>query len=299
MPLLAGIVKKVFFVLAIGASGYLFYSYAVPCKVPVRYTIGVLDERFGLSEESLKSALAEAEALWEKPAGVELFVYEKGASMPVNLIYDGRQATTEKNNTIKESIDRTTDTADTVKEAYDEAESKYQSMKSSYLSVQTAYEAQLKAYNDKVAYWNARGGAPPSEYRALQSQKAAVQYSSDALEKQRVALNMLAEQVNALSTRYNELAQKVNTGVDAINKTAGREFEEGLYVKSALSSRIDIFEFSNRSELVRVLAHELGHSLGLNHNDNPDSIMYALNESENSIPTKEDIASLRSVCRLQ
>lgn len=281
-----------------GAVGYFLYAYAAPCKAPVGYRIGSLDSRFGLTEDELRAALRDAEAIWEEAAGEELFVYDEKARMPVNLLYDSRQAITQKNNSIKDAIDETSETADTVKSAYDRANAQYQSAKSDYLSAQSAYDAQLAAYNRDVVYWNGRGGAPSREYQSLQSRKEALQRAADALEQKRLALNRLADQVNSLSERYNELAAKVNSGVDAINRTAGREFEEGLYTKSALSSRIDIFEFSDRDELVRVLAHELGHALGLDHNANPDSIMYELNESENTKPTQEDLAELRAKCSL-
>lgn len=281
------------------AGGYFMYVYAVPCKIPLEYRVGSLDSRFDLTQEELRSALKEAEGLWEDAAGEDLFVYAEDGRLPVNLVYDTRQAITERNNSIKEDIDETSGTADSVKAAYDRANAQYQSKRAAYLAAQADYEAQLKSYNDSVAYWNARGGAPAKEYAALQSQKAALERSAQALESQRLALNTLAEEVNALSGRYNELAAEVNSGVDAINKTAGREFEAGLYTKSALGARIDIYEFSDHHELVRVLAHEMGHALGLEHNANPDSLMYELNESENTTPTKEDLAGLRTTCGLK
>lgn len=299
MAIALDLLRKGFMVLLLfAAGGYFLYAYAIPCKAPVHYRIGTLDERFEISEGELRAALLEAEAIWEDAAGEDLFEYRADARMPVNLLYDTRQAITQKNNDIREEIDRTSDTADTVKAAYDAVNGRYQTQKQSYLSAQASYDAQLKAYNESVAYWNARGGAPAREYQALQSQKASLERAGAALEEKRLALNALAEEVNALSGRYNDLAEEVNSGVDAINQTAGREFEEGLYTKSAWSSRIDIFEYSDRAELVRVLAHELGHALGLDHNQNKESIMYELNESENTKPTQEDLAELRGKCDL-
>lgn len=293
--------KRVFDILLVltllCCGGYFIYAYQTPCRLPVRYSIGALDPRFNLSTTTLVAALKDAEGLWEDGAGgSNLFEYEEKGGMPVNLVYDTRQATTQKNSQIKANIDATTGSADAVKAQYDGANARYQSSKAAYLSAQSSYDAALKAYNDKVAYWNARGGAPKSEYQSLQSQKAQLQAQASALESQRLSLNALADQVNALSARYNQLASKVNANVDAINKTAGKEFEEGLFTRTALSSKIDIFEYSSRAELVRVLAHEMGHSLGLPHNANPDSIMYELNQSKNDTPTTEDLASLKEVC---
>jgi predicted Zn-dependent protease len=63
-----------------------------------------------------------------------------------------------------------------------------------------------------------------------------------------------------------------------------------------LGEEINIYEFDSRTALLRVLAHEFGHALGLDHNDNEQSIMHYLNSSTNLKPTKEDLAALREVC---
>ncbi len=283
--------------LLVGAGGYYLYV-RTPCHLPIRYTAGALDPRFKLSEAQLLEVLNKAAKGWEDAAGTNLFEYQKGGSLPINLVYDSRQATTQKNNVLKEKIDQTSGTADSVKAAYNAAQTRYVQAKAGYAAAQVHYADSLAAYNKVVAYWNARGGAPQGEYAALQSQKAALEAEAAALESKRLALNAQAGEVNTLSAQYNKLAEGVNATVDTINKSAGREFEEGLYTANAFGAKIDIYEYSDTDKLVRVLAHELGHSLGLDHNTNPESIMYELNQSENTTPTKEDLADLRATCRI-
>jgi len=45
-------------------------------------------------------------------------------------------------------------------------------------------------------------------------------------------------------------------------------------VRDASGERVDIYEFSDKEKLIRVIAHEARHSLGLGHNDNPQVYYY-------------------------
>ena len=100
----------------------------------------------------------------------------------------------------------------------------------------------------------------------------------------------------------NRLIRELNLTVGDYNaigaKTSG-EFQEGQYVRDAAGQKINIHQFDDRPALVRVLAHELGHALGIDHLDNPEAIMYRLNESGNEKITADDIAVLKAVCQMK
>ena len=83
------------------ATAFVVWNYLRPeqilpaCVEPITYNIGTFDRKFGISYRTFLSALVEAEAIWEKPIGKELFVYEpESGELAVNLIYDYRQETT-------------------------------------------------------------------------------------------------------------------------------------------------------------------------------------------------------------
>jgi len=108
-----------------------------------------------------------------------------------------------------------------------------------------------------------------------------------------------AAAVNADIDAFNAKTRALNAEIADFNKGAGHPFEEGEFVSDSSGERIDVFEFVGTDQLERVLAHELGHALGLDHNGNPDSIMYANNESGNLVPSADDVAALKSLCGLQ
>jgi hypothetical protein len=66
----------------------------LPCERPIEYSLGVFDERFGMTQAEFLAEATVAEGLWEQTLGRELFRYVPGAQFKVNLIFDTRQEQT-------------------------------------------------------------------------------------------------------------------------------------------------------------------------------------------------------------
>lgn len=271
---------------------------ARPCSSPLTYRLGDIDQRFGISRKQLLLALRKAEDIWEETLKVDLFHHADDGDLVVNFVYDARQMTSQENAGRKFAIDQSANNAEAVKAQHEAAAARYDEARKDYLAAQKAHEARLDAYNRRVSDWNARQSGPESEHRALQQEGAALETSVAALESKRIAVNAMAARANMLSDRYNQLIGEVKANVDAINTTAGREFKQGLFTRDASGVRIDVFEYKDQTDLVHVLAHELGHALGIPHNGNPKSIMYGLNSSDSAVLSGEDIAALKETCRL-
>jgi hypothetical protein len=282
-------------VLALG--GYAFATRApAPCTEPILYSVGTIDPRFGVSQANFLAAVTQAGDVWSKVEGKELFAYDPKGSLKMNLIYDARQATTDKNKVLESKIATTKQSADSVKAEYSNLESHYAGAESAYKSLLASYTAHQNAYNTEVNYWNNKGGAPTAEFNKLSKDKSNLDLEAATLEDKRQEVNNLAGQINALIKQYNYLVDTANINVKTINQTAGQEFDEGEYISDSDGKRVNIYEFTTTKELKRVLSHELGHALGLDHNSNPNSIMYYLNQSTNTLPTKDDVASLNTIC---
>ncbi len=278
-------------------GGYFYYVAEAVCPAPLAYSIGQLDEEFGLSFDEAKLAIAEAESVWEDATGQNLFTYETDAPFTINFIYDERQAVADAEDTFKAQLDQTQSASDAINEAYETLVTEYNKLQIEYSKQAKRYETNLAAYNAQVGSLNAQGGADESEYAVLQERKEELDAERVQLNARSEELNALVVEINDISERGNKIVETYNRGVEEYNDTFGekREFTQGTY---STDGRIDIFAFSDSQELRIVLAHELGHALSLDHVANESSVMYFLigDQPEELVVSEEDIAEFVRVC---
>lgn len=274
-----------------------------PCKPPIEYTLGSFDERFDITEAQFLEALAEAEKLWEDAAGFELFEYTNGRSdLAVNLVYDYRQAGTEKLEQIGSNIEANNETYESLKNEYDAAYETYLAQKAELDTLLKAHDTRSAAYTEAVEQTKQRGGAKPHEYRQLEAERESLNAEAAMINQKVADINTTADSVNALAEALNDLAERLNISAaryNTIGDVLGDEFVEGTYGASGNEEVINIYQFESQEKLIRVLAHELGHALGLDHVEDPEAVMYRLNDSENGQLTEADVAALKLLCRIE
>ena len=301
-------------VLSLLGAGYYYYNEDTsrflrgflnqlqPCQGPITYSIANFDQRFGLTQAELLNYVKQAEKVWESPINKQLFEYSPTGDLKISFVYDYRQKATDelKKMGIIVNDDRTT---------YDALKAKYNSLIVSYNQEKARIDVLFAAYNaDKIAFdkdvnfWNNRGGAPKAEYNILQQKRIGLNNQVEIINQAKDSLNGLVDTINSTELVLNKLVATLNLKVAAYNTigaSAGKEFNEGEYVKDARGTAINIFQFNDKSQLMRVLAHELGHALDLEHIDNPKAIMYYLNEGVNEKLTADDIAALKKHCEIK
>lgn len=274
-----------------------------PCEKPITYRLGIWDPRFDLSEKSLLFALTQAEGVWENAWGRELFAYSptKG-QLPINLIYDYRQEVTEELSVIERTVKTGERSYDTLEERYQSLKAQYAELKRGYDSAVTAFNIKSTAYEGSIERWNKGKRSSREEFERLEAERLALEAEFSSVKILEARLNTLVKEINAMVEELNALARELNLNVEdynTIGASRGETFAGGTYTLEQDGERIDIFEFENEAKLVRVLAHELGHALGLEHVNDPKAIMYYLNESDNSQLSNADIAALKMLCGVE
>lgn len=277
--------------------GYFIYTKPKPCDSPIYYSIGVFDEKFGISENDFLDDIDIASSIWSNAIGKKIFVNTVDGGLTINLKYDDRQKTTQENSVLKADVEKTNKLANSVKQQFLSLKSTFAQVEQEYKNNLNTYNQHQSSFNSEVSYWNRSGGAPKDEFNKLNQDKTNLSAEYNALENKRIEVNNLASQINEFVSKYNLLVGDANSTIATINKSAGTEFNEGIYDPNI--NAIDIYQFDGKQKLIRVLTHELGHALGLDHNNNPLSIMYALNEADNEVLSKEDIQSLKAKCEIK
>jgi len=274
----------------------------LPCSKSIEYSLGDFDKRFNLSQEDFLKAVAEAAKIWEDAAKKDLFNYSENGALKINLIYDSRQAATDKLKSLGLSIHNDQATYEALKIKYNIFQATYDKQKNELNNTIKYYDQRKTDYEEEVKAANKRGGVNSDEYAILEQERKDLNNLAESIKKKQDEVNKTVDDINAVANVINRLIRELNLTVGDYNNigaSAAGEFQEGQYVRDAAGERINIYQFDSQELLIRVLAHELGHALGLDHLNNPEAIMYRLNESGNEKITADDIAALKQTCRIK
>lgn len=299
------LLQYIFLLAAIGFSGWAIYYYSLdPCQKPLEYGLGRFDTQFDVSKQDFRAYIAEAEKVWEKALGRDIFNYDPDASFKINLIYDQRQLETMQ----KQKTEFGLSAAEAV---FKKLDAEFSLFKDQYESRTAAYERDLvdfeqnkASYDQSVDFWNKKGGAPKETFEKLEAERVYLNAEAERLNTEAKAINQMAKELNLLLERRNAEAKKYNQIIAAYNRQygGGLEFNQAEYVGNPQSGKgeINVYQYGGRADLILALAHEFGHALGMDHVEGAKSIMYYLTSSDMAIsltPSSEDLVELQRVCK--
>jgi len=194
----------------------------------------------------------------------------------------------------------------TSKESYENMRTLCESLKSEYermrISLQNdvqSFNNRTSALNEEIQSWNRKGSISENEHARLMSLKTELNSIRESIDRRDEEMRRLAEEINRVVKEMNQIADRQRLDVDNYRKVGdrlGEEFQEGFFLRNKGKKSITIYHFENEEKLIRLLAHELGHALGLKHSQNPSAIMYWLNQSHSLELADDDLAALKVRC---
>lgn len=245
---------------------------------PITYQVGIVHGQHAWDRAAFEEALDEAAGLWNAAAGRELLRRDPEGSLRVNLVYDHRQATVDRLKAEGLRLDGS-------RASYEALRERVEAFRAEFSATREGLERDLEDHNQAVRRFNAEvaearqsGGAPAQDVRRLEQLRKDLDRRLEDLRNRQAALKDHAEGLNGLIELLNQQAAAHNArlaSVQAAGAELGEAFCKGRYRQEGLFRSITIYQANGRDDLVRVLAHELGHALGLEHLPEPDAVMHS------------------------
>jgi DNA repair exonuclease SbcCD ATPase subunit len=285
--------------------------------------IGTIDKHYEneISKSELKEILSDIEQIFESTLGFDVFNYSR-IGKPIDILYMPPLHLEKK---IEKQIVR-----------LNKKELKIEVLESSLPDKQkriTDYQVNLDKFashintmtislNTYIKNSNKRRDYSTAEYKNIQifveKKQSRIQREIKNLRKERRVLRRLTDgynkdtrNLNNLVREYNHISKQISRMSRSIKKVKGKTFgftevslktyyKDGKKVKERRKktsmSKIEIYSFESKEQLKAVLAHEIGHLVGIPHINVDNALMNPYlqdNQIKNLILIPEDIRNFK------
>lgn len=281
---------------------------SVPCAIPLGWRLTDIDPRFGLSADAADAALRAAFRIWESAAGSTLFeVAESGH--PVSFVFDQRQETALRRRAERDAAEAQGRELEEARGALEALQAEARRRGAAYEAAAGEHSARTRHLNEEIARWNQRSAIPDSVRTRLEAERDDLAEVAAGLDVQRRAVQASNESVNDASRRLNQRIAEYNRRQERLAQaspglTQAARYDEEVTTRDGrvedVQRRIRVFRYDGADDLVFVLAHELGHALGLGHASVTGAIMSEVTNSgeRGSAPAlhPRDLEMLGALC---
>lgn len=243
-----------------------------PIDTRLRYRIAEVDPRFKLSVEQVEAISQQATQIWKDGTGKDYFIHDPNAKLAIHLIYDERQQESEQRREHITQLEANQQVWKDKKQQLDQIEQEIMRSKQFLDLKQQQLNQQIQQYNqEQLSAQHNQSSSGNSTY--FQQKQQELQSNIELVQQEVNQYNQRIIQLNQKIDELNSLDQQLDASV----KQYKQRFQPHLFHKGLFNGKqILIYEFESDNDLRLTLAHELGHTLGLQHANSPQALMYPI-----------------------
>lgn len=255
-----------------------------------------------IEREDVKRVMEEAIQLWEGALDEFEAQYDEHRGIRLQFVYDKRQEMTDNERQFQERVRARRIEIETLEKEYDRLVVQFEQRTEQFRQQSKEIEHRIESLNNWIREKNEAGGLKEEDVLRLETEKEAIEQLQRDEQMEQEALKGFAGEIDELRGQLNRAIEENNQMINFYNREyAGEnEFTSGRYEHAAGNKTITIYHFASEMELRLVLAHELGHALGVDHVPNPTSIMHKTMkeqlQQQSLALSRQDQEAIRALC---
>lgn len=257
----------------------LEHRFKYPFDTRVRYRIGTIDPRFGLSRQQVEQVVNEAIDIWHQGTGKQWFVYDDDAQLTINFLYDDRQQRTIDVNRNKDKLQHLEQQRQQQRASIEPEKQRLQQKFQEIMAQRQQYQADVKQYEYLYQHYAQQHQLHQHHvqqqlsemHHQLQRQERDLNDAINRFKMEETSLNFKIDQFNQLTDQRNQTVNVIK------QRFPPHEFHKGIFNGTV----INIYQYWSMADLRLTLAHEFGHALDLDHHQDPQGLMYPVAQEQN------------------